>query len=329
MRPLKATYKETLTQERPMSAAQLSITTIDVSTTAAQLAPLSGREYTAEYTQLPNANLPKAMRKDLDTIYQTLVGEELPLDENTFLIKSRDGVYFRLFGPVLTAGSDDVEGTSAGQLYVRWGPRFIQVNPVKGGFTKADGTELEAEFGSYNFSGRGEDAALFINADTPEGQVVLPVAVRFMDWENPIEPKALNVILKKTPQDLLNIIQPVKAITGSGGGSRVDTDTEVDFRNLPINVPFEVINYYACKTSHGLSYRIAINNYPEQGNVAGTWAHSSIRPLLATKPEISVEKPATLTIRSKEELDNNKVRIRSTLLLTAQETEEGALNLNF
>ena len=307
----------------------LSITTIDVSTNAAQLAPLSGREYTAEYTQLPNANLPKAMRKDLDTIFQSLTGEELPLDENTFLIKSRDGVYFRLFGPVLTAGSDDVEGTSNGQLYIRWGPRFIPVNAVKGGFTKADGSELEAEFGSYNFSGRGEDAALFISADTSEGQVVLPIAIRFTDWENPTEPKALNVILKKTPQDLINVIQPVKAAGSGGGGSRVDTDTEVDFRDLPVNVPFEVINYYPCKTSYGLTYRIAINNYPEQGQVAGAWAHSSIRPLLASKPVISAEKPATLTIRSKEELDNNKVRIRSTLLLSTQEMEEGALNLAF
>ena len=138
-----------------MSAATFSVTTIDLSTNAPQLAPLSGREYTSEYTSLPNANLPKALRKDLDTIFQFLTGEELPLDENTFLIKSRDGVYFRLFGPVLKAGADGVEGTADDQLYIQWGPRFLPLVAVKGGFTKPDGTLIEAEFGLYNFSGRG------------------------------------------------------------------------------------------------------------------------------------------------------------------------------
>ena len=65
-----------------------TINTVDISTNAPSLAPLAGREYTSEYTSLPNANLPKGMRKDLDTVFQYLTTEELPLDENTFLIKS-------------------------------------------------------------------------------------------------------------------------------------------------------------------------------------------------------------------------------------------------
>jgi hypothetical protein len=312
-----------------MSTATFSVTTIDLSTNAPQLAPLSGREYSSEYTSLPNANLPKALRKDLNAVFEFLTGEELPLDENTFLIKSRDGVYFRLFGPVLKAGADGIEDTSDGQLYIQWGPRYVPVNVVKGGFTKPDGTEIEAEFGSYNFSGRGEDPALFVGVDTEDGQLVLPVAVRFIDWENPTEPKALNALLKKKPEDVLALVQKVAAKGTGGGGQRVEADSEIDFRDLPVNVPFEVINYYPCKTSYGLTYRIAINNYPEEGQVAGAWAHSSIRPLLATKPEINREKPATLTVRSKDELPDGKIRLRSTLLLAVQEADESALNLDF
>jgi len=312
-----------------MSTATFSVTTIDLSTNAPQLAPLSGREYTSEYTSLPNANLPKGLRKDLDTVFQFLTGEELPLDENTFLIKSRDGIYFRLFGPVLKSGADGVEGTSDGQLYIQWGPRYIALNVVKGGFVKADGTEIEAEFGSYNFSGRGEDPALFVSVDTAEGQLVLPVAVRFSDWENPTEPKALNALLKKKPEDVVTLIQKVATKGTGSSGPRIEADSEVDFRELEVNLPYEVINYYPCKTSYGLTYRIMIANYPEEGQVAGAWAHSSIRPLLPTKPEINREKPATLTLRSKEELPDGKIRIRSTLLLSRQETGENDLNLDF
>jgi hypothetical protein len=312
-----------------MSATTFSVTTIDLSTNAAQLAPLSGREYTSEYTSLPNANLPKVLRKDLNSIFQFLTGEELPLDENTFLIKSRDGVYFRLFGPVLKAGAEGVEGTSDGKLYIQWGPRYLPLNVVKGGFTKSDGTEIEAEFGSYNFSGRGEDPALFISVDIEDGQLVLPVAVRFTDWENPTEPKALNALLKKKPEDVVALVQKVAAKGAGTGGPRVEADSEVDFRDLEVQVPYEVINYYPCKTSYGLTYRIMIANYPTEGQVAGAWAHSSIRPLLSTKPEITREKPATLTLRSKEELDGGKIRIRSTLLLSRQETSDEELDLNF
>jgi hypothetical protein len=310
-----------------MSTATFSVTTIDLSTNAPQLAPLAGREYTSEYTSLPNANLPKALRKDLNTVFEFLTGEELPLDENTFLVKSRDGVYFRLFGPVLKAGADGVEGTSDGQLYIQWGPRYLPVNIIKGGFTTSDGREMEAEFGSYNFSGRGEDCAMFVSVDTDNGQLVLPVAVRFTDWENPLEPKALNALLKKKPEEVVTLVQKVAA--KGGGGNRVEADSEVDFRNLEIQTPYEVVGYYQCKTSYGLTYRILINNYPAEAQVAGAWAHSSIRPLLSTKPEITREKPATLTLRSKEELDGGKIRIRSTLLLSAQETSDEDLDLNF
>lgn len=311
-----------------MSVTTFSVTTIDLSTNAPQLTPLAGREYSSEYTSLPNANLPKGLRKDLNVVFQFLTDEELPLDENTFLIKSRDGVYFRLFGPVLKAGAEGVEGTADNQLYIQWGPRYLPINMVKGGFTTPSGKELEAEFGSYNFSGRGEDPALFISVDTEQGQLVLPVAVRFTDWENPVEPKALNALLKKKPQDVFDLIQQVTA-KSTGGGNRIEADSEVDFRELDIQVPYEVINYYPCKTSYGLTYRILINNLPEEGKVAGAWAHSSIRPLLSTKPEITREKPATLTLRSKEEMDNGRIRIRSTLLLSRQEVSEEELNLDF
>jgi hypothetical protein len=310
-------------------SATFNITTIDLSTNAPQLAPLSGREYTSEYTSLPNANLPKGLRKDLNTVFEYLTGEELPLDENTFLIKSRDGVYFRLFGPVLKAGAAGIEGTEDGKLYVQWGPRYLPVGVVKGGFTTGDGREMEAEFGSYNFSGRGEDPALFVSVDTEDGQIVLPVAVRFSDWENPTEPKALNALLKKKPEDVIALVQKVAAKGTGSSGPRIEADSEVDFRELEVQVPYEVINYYPCKTSYGLTYRIMINNFPEEGQVAGAWAHSSIRPLLSTKPEITREKPATLTVRSKEELENGRLRIRSTLLLSQQEADDSSLNLDF
>lgn len=309
-----------------------TVRTIDLASNSKDFIPLSAREYKSDYTPLPNANLPKSLRADLGSFYTLLTGDELPLEENTFLIKSYQGVYNRLFGPVLKVGQADVANTEDGMLYIQWGPRFIPLTLKESpsAMFTASGTELDVEFSSYNFSGRGEDPAMLISMDAEEGQVVLPVVVRFADWENPLEPKVLNTMFKKTPLKLAEVIQKVTSKNGTGSGrERIEADAEVDFKDLEINTPYDVIGYYPCKTSYGVSYRIFINNQPEDDKISVCWAHSSIRPLLATRPEITRERPATLMLRSKEELDNGRTKIRSSLILSRQENDPESLDLDF
>lgn len=315
-------------------ASTFKVTTINVSTNAPELVLLSGREYSRQYTALPNANLPKPMRESLGVVFNYLSGEELPLEDNTFLIKSDNGVYSRLFGPVLKAGQDEVDGTSTGELYIQWGSKFIPIKAEKGKFTRPDGTEIEAEFGQFNFSGRGEDPAIFISADDPQGdgQVVLPVAVRFVDWKNPPDAKSMGVMLKKAPEEIASVVQPVatRGSNSDNSSTRVTATQEVEFRSLEVDVPYKVISYYPCKTRFGLTYKILIQDYPEVGEIGAAWAHSTIKPLLATKPEISEEKPAILTVKSKEQTEEGKWKIRANLLLSmTEEVDESELNLNF
>lgn len=315
------------------TATAFKVTTIDLGTGSVDLAPLAGREYPNQYTSLPNANLPREMRRNLDLIFTAMTGEELPLEENTLLIKAEDGVYTRLFGPVLKAGEDGVEGTTSGSMFIQWGNRFIPVSLGKeGAGVTVNGQEvtLEAEFGEFNFSGRGNDHALMISVDEEDGsgQVVLPVAVRFVDWSNPPEVKALNALMKKNKQDeIVSLIQPVTA-RGSGGRQRADHD--IDFRDLEEGMEYQVIAYRSVNTVHGTSYRIVLADHPNPGETAEAWAHTSLRPLLATQPEISAEKPATLSIKEKTVTADNKTRIRCSLILSRQEEiEDGSLDLNF
>lgn len=311
-----------------------TVNTIQVGTGSPDLAPLAGREYTSQYTALPNANLPKAMRRDLDKVFLALTGEELPLEENTFLIKAEDGVYSRLFGPVLKAGAEGVDGTNPGSLYIQWGNRYIPISLGKEGLSveiNGQSVTLESEFAEFNFSGRGNDHALMVAVDEEDGtgQVVLPVAVRFVDWQNPLEIKALNAVMKKKPADITSLVQEVTA-KGSGGG-RNRADHEIDFRDLEEGQSYTVIGYRGVNTQYGASYRITLIDYPNAGETAEAWAHSSLRPLLATQPEISAEKPATLHIKDKvvNEKDG-KTRIRCSLLLSQQaEVSEDDLDLNF
>ena len=151
-----------------MAAATFTVNTIQVGTGSPDLAPLAGREYSSQYTALPNANMPKAMRRDLDKVFSALTGEELPLEENTFLIKAEDGVYTRLFGPVLKAGNDGVEDTETGSAYIQWGNRFIPISLTKDGVVTYSST-LEAEFSEFDFSGRGSDISFMVSVDEEDG----------------------------------------------------------------------------------------------------------------------------------------------------------------
>ncbi len=314
-----------------VTATEFTVKTINVSTNSRDLAPLAGREYSANYTSLPNANLPKVMRQDLDKVFLALTGEELPLEENTFLIKAEEGVYSRLFGPILKAGNDEVDGTSSGSAYIQWGNRYIPVSLGKSGLTvdiNGQPVTLEAEFSEFNFSGRADDHSLMISVDEEDGnsQVVLPVAVRFVNWENPPELKTLNALMKKNKEeDILSYVQEVK-----GSVSPQRADHEIEFRNLEEGCNYEVVSYRSCNTKYGTSYRIVLDNYPVDGETSETWAHHSLRPLLSTQPEISTEKPATLSIREKTLRDDGPPKIRCSLILTQQEEiKEGDLDLNF
>lgn len=305
--------------------------TVEISSSSKVFIPLSAREYKYEYQQLPNANLPASVREDLGMFFQLLTGTELPLEEHTFLIKSYQGQFSRLFGPVLKVGNSEIESLKDDQLYIQWGANFIPLQFSPGKVTTEAGTELDVEFGLYNFSGRGDDPAFMISIDQDDTQVTLPLTVRFSDWKNPIEPKILNSLLKKNPEKFVEVLQKANAKPkGNGNGrERIETEQEFDFKELEINKPYEVIGYYPCKTSYGVSFRIFVNNLPEEGEVACGWAHSSIRPLLSTRPVISRDEPATLTLRSKDVLDNGRVRIRSSLILSHIEQSEESLNLDF
>lgn len=316
------------------STATFTVNVINVGTGSPDLAPLAGREYEKAYTALPNANLPKNMRRDLDKVFMALTGEELSLENNTLLIKAEDGVYSRLFGPILKAGSDEVEGTQYGSFYIQWGDRYIPVSLGKEGVTvdiNGQPVSLEAEFSEFNFSGRGTDPSLMISVDEEDGsgQVVLPVAVRFIDWQNPPEIKALNALMKKGKEQ--EILTTVQEVAPRGTGGRQQADHDIDFRDLEEGMSYTVIGYRGVNTQYGPSYRILIADYPNGGETAECWAHTSLRPLLATQPEITPEKPATVTIKEKTVSDKDgKTRIRCAMILSQQEeVSDDALDVNF
>lgn len=310
-----------------------TVRTIQVGTGSPDLAPLAGREYSSAYTSLPNANLPKAMRHDLDKVFSALTGEELPLEENTFLIKAEEGVYARLFGPILKVGVDGVENTVSGSAYIQWGNRYIPVSLGKEGVTveiNGQSVSFEAEFSEFDFSNRGKDIGLMVSVDEEDGngQIILPVAVRFLDWQNPPEIKALNALMKKGKE--AEVLSEVQEVTARGSGTRQRADHEIDFRDLEEGQTYSVISYRQVKTQYGDSYRVILADYPVAGETSEAWAHASLRPLLSTQPEISEAMPAQLNIKDRTVADDGKIRMRCSLILTKQaDVTEDDLDLNF
>lgn len=101
-------------------------------------------------------------------------------------------------------------------------------------------------------------------------------------------------------------------------------------RDLDEDTKYTVISYRECQTSYGVNYRLVLADTPVAGETSECWAHASLRPMLATAPEITPEHPATLTIKEKTVLQDGKVRLRCSMILSKQAVvSEDDLDLNF
>ena len=131
-----------------------------------------------------------------------------------------------------------------------------------------------------------------VDEEDGSGQVVLPVAVRFIDWENPPEIKALNAMMKKDKDaDILSLVQEVAA----RGTGRQRADHEIDFRDLDEGESFTVVSYRQVETKYGASYRIILGDHPVVGETSECWAHASpdLSSLLSPRSRLRNPPPCT------------------------------------
>lgn len=295
----------------------MAIRSINLSSTNPAFARLAARSYDRQYCPVPNTSLPKVILNDLGVIFKGLTGEEMPKDDNTILVKADEGVFTRMFTPVLV---NDQDGYA-----IRWGSRIIPLT-IKDTKLSAADSKLTFKAGVYNFSGRGENVCLFaLMKEAETGDTVkMPIVVRFASWDSPLDKDEFDAMFSEDLEGLLLQIAENKQPTG---GQRTNEEI-LSFRDL-IEGDYSVIDYREVTTSYGKNHILTLEGVPGYGESVACWGHSSIKNILLAQPVISKDEPAILSILSKEQTKDGKWRIKASLAVSSFAEDDDFCSIEF
>ncbi len=292
----------------------MAIRTLDLSAKNVAFARLQSKAYTSQYTPVPNSALPKSMQADLGVIYKELTGEEMSQGDNTLLVKADSGVMIRMFTPVVVNQNH--------KFAIKWGQKLVELNVVDGKLT--NDTKCVFKPGVFNFSGRGNDNCIFIQVKSGADTIRMPLVVRMADYNNQLEPAEFAVMFEDDLEELL----PLIAVNKQGnGGSSAQAET-ISFKNLDEG-EYTITGYREVTTSYGINHILMLKGVPGFSDGVQCWGHNSIKNVLLSKPVISEQEPATLTIISKTERADGKIRVHAAVTIASFEDDDEMMDINF
>lgn len=276
----------------------MAIKIVETSISNPALAMLRARRYEKAYIAVPNTKLDADLFADLSIVYQALTGEQLPVESNTFLIKSKDGYLERLFAPVFGRTADN-------KLAIRWGASLIPVT--------LESKEYSIKPGQYNQSGRGMDTCIFVTVKTGKDVYRLPVALRQQNWDSKISVDELDYMLADDYEQLIAALGELKEGSETTGGT---TGEILSLRDFEVDEKLTVIAYKEVKTNYGSNFIITLSDGRQ------SWGHKSINAVLAVKPTIDENNPAELVVIEKREYSPGKWAIKAVLFITVAEDDD-------
>jgi hypothetical protein len=311
-----------------------------LSITNPALAGLANRSYANSFTNVPNTKLPTEIQESLGVLYYALTGEQLDLSSNTLAVSAKDGQLQRLYVPKLYAKPDFAS------CFIRWGSDEITLEVVDGKLrpvTSVKGYKVGIKFSQFNPSGRGEDPAVEIKVTPPksdDGEQVVYVcslALAAADWKN-YDSAQYETTLESDPAEFYKLLS-AEGASSSGADVSGDVYDDRTFRSAlfgpdqpqTYELEFKVTAVKPVKTSYGVSYILQaqptdnldlIALFPGTARPFGMWSPRFVKQQLGAVPTpvVSSDKPATLVMPISKPVY---------LKFSSQETQEGALDLNF
>ena len=318
----------------------INIKDLKLSITNPELAGLANRNYTQNFTNVPNKNLPTAIKEALQVVYYGLTGTDLDLGSNTLAVSAKDGQLQRLYTPKLYSKPD---GKSC---YIRWGDTEIALDTADGKLTpviKVKGYKVGVKFTAFNPSGRGEDPAVEIKVTPPKGEdgnqdvYVCALSMSPADWRA-YDAANFETVLETDAESFLALLTP-EGTKSSGADISGEVYDDRTFRKAlfgedgaqTYELEFKITLVKSVKTSYGNTFILQaqptdnaelIALFPATATPFGMWAPRFVKGQLSAlpMPTVSVDKPATLVMPI-----GKPVFLR----FTGIDTQEGALDLNF
>jgi hypothetical protein len=296
---------------------------IDINLDGKNASRLAMKQYTRDFTNIPNTALPSTLKEELGVVYEFLTDTELPLNDYTFLVKARDGRFSRVFSPAVYVSKIDKH------LVIKWGAEFIPVLIEEGELKLKSGKKCKLVFKQEKVSGY-DNPVLTLSFSTKDKEMYLmSFPVRRVSLEDNIEAEELEMYLDNNDiSSLLDQIQEQPDPSSSTQNEERDKYSTgekllgdiVKVSNLPVGeFPITAIRRY--QNAYGIQHLVQTEISPESSFVTsvsfqddgGNWqreereivgkvvlkANSKLNKLLLSDPIVSEENPATLVILEK------------------------------
>lgn len=297
-----------------------SLHKIDIGLDPKNNARLAMKEYSKEYTNVPNTSLPQNLFNDLNVIYQYLYDTELPLNDYTFLIKARDGKFSKVYSPAIYVSRLDKN------LVIKWGSEFIPILIDNGELKLKNGKKCKLVFKQEKVNGY-DNPVLTSSFSVGKEMYSMSFPIRRVSLEDNIEADELEMYLESNDVNTLmeQIQEPPESSNDDNKDSYVGTGDKlvgdiIKTSYLPLGT-YDVTAVRRYKNTYGIQHLIqteipddnkfvaTVSSQDDEGNwvqeekeISGKVilkANSKLNKLLLSDIIVSEEKPAKLTILEK------------------------------
>lgn len=299
---------------------------------------LEQKQYSNEYTNIPNSALPASHLKQLDVVFEALTGESMPSDCHTYVVKAEEGRLKRLYSPALVRINEG--GNSS--LVIRWGDISIPLEVSGGKLTPPNSSsKVRFSFGDEKISDTLTLTHLTLTVTKNKTLYLMECPVIPADTENPTRSEVLDVLLDDDPGSL------VEHIGALGVGSRFQGSI-IKAGYLPLG-EYEVTGFkryenkqygpqYTVQVVVPEAFKAPVNVKDEEGNweaveteiegFAQVKANSYLKRALSAEPIISEERPAKLTVLEHGEFNGHRTA-KMELVCSSFTEDSESLKLSF
>ena len=255
-------------------------------------AKLSSRRYPDTYNNVPTKAIGNELQEAFGAVFN-FIGEEVP--ESFLVVKAEGGILDRLYVPTAYQATKEQVLTSQ---YAQKNEGSIKDSVVGIRFTRDLVVPLEAfyapdEDGSSNIDFDENGVSIIVPGEGDE-EYIFSVNLFFSDYEN--KPKTIEVkraYKKGTLQELLSELKV--------GGNFVK------MADLEEGGEYTVVDYTEREGDYGTQYAMVLDDG------RSVYANSAVSKVLASAPEITADKPATLVIGTMTQTKAGKTRVTAVL----------------
>lgn len=322
---------------------------IDITLEGKNSSRLAMKEYSRDYTDIPNTALPEQMKEDISVMYQYLMDKELPLNDYTFLIKSKEGKFSKVFSPAVFASKVDKT------LVIKWGAEFLPIPVTEGLLQLSNKKKAKFAFKEEKINGY-KTTVLAISFSKDKEMYSMSFPIKKAKLEEELPPDVLDMHLEENDIDsLLDLISEPPSASGNenndsytGTGEKLVGDI-VKLSYLPIG-EYDLVGIRRYQNSYGTQHLVQTIIPEEQKFVAtvsyqddtDTWvseekeitgkvilkANTKLNKLLMSDPVISEEVPAKLLILEKGEY-NGYATAKIDLICKEYTADKELFDINF